>query len=56
MARFGYLFLRKGRWGDPRNRLRKWMQMARTPGPANANYGFAKLVSEHWQEAAAGGA
>src|SRR5882672_5818539 len=41
MARFGYLFLRKGKWKDRSIVSEKWMQMARTPGPANANYGFA---------------
>jgi CubicO group peptidase (beta-lactamase class C family) len=41
MARFGYLFLRKGKWKDRAIVSEKWMQMARTPGPANANYGFA---------------
>jgi CubicO group peptidase (beta-lactamase class C family) len=41
MARFGYLFLRKGKWKDREIVSEKWMQMARTPGPDNANYGFA---------------
>jgi CubicO group peptidase (beta-lactamase class C family) len=41
MARFGYMFLRKGKWKDRAIVSEKWMQMARTPGPANANYGFA---------------
>jgi CubicO group peptidase (beta-lactamase class C family) len=41
MARFGYLFLRNGKWKDRPIVSEKWMEMARTPGPANANYGFA---------------
>jgi CubicO group peptidase (beta-lactamase class C family) len=41
MARFGYLFLRNGKWKDRQIVLEKWIQMARTPGPANATYGFA---------------
>jgi CubicO group peptidase (beta-lactamase class C family) len=41
MARFGYLFLRNGRWKDRTIVSEKWMQMARTPGPANPTYGFA---------------
>jgi CubicO group peptidase (beta-lactamase class C family) len=41
MARFGYLFLRNGKWNDRQLVSEKWIQMARTPGPANANYGFA---------------
>jgi CubicO group peptidase (beta-lactamase class C family) len=40
MARFGYLFLRNGRWGDREIVPPKWIQMARTPGPANPDYGF----------------
>jgi CubicO group peptidase (beta-lactamase class C family) len=41
MARFGYLFLRNGKWKDRQIVSEKWIQMARTPGPANAEYGFA---------------
>src|SRR4029453_2516952 len=41
MARFGYLFPRNGKGKDRPIVSEKWMQMARTPGPANANYGFA---------------
>jgi CubicO group peptidase (beta-lactamase class C family) len=41
MARFGYLFLRSGKWKDRPIVSEEWMHMARTPGPANANYGFA---------------
>ena len=41
MARFGYLFLRNGKWKDRQIVSEKWMQMARTPGPANDGYGFA---------------
>ena len=36
MARFGYLFLRNGRWKDKQIVSEKWIEMARTPGPANA--------------------
>ena len=41
MARFGYLFLRNGKWKDRQLVSEKWIQMARTPGPANENYGYA---------------
>ncbi len=41
MARFGYLFLRDGKWKDHAIVSEKWIAMARTPGPANAEYGFA---------------
>ncbi len=40
MARFGYLFLRNGKWKDRQIVSQKWIDMARTPGPANAGYGF----------------
>jgi CubicO group peptidase (beta-lactamase class C family) len=41
MARFGYLFLRNGKWKDRSIVSEKWIAMARTPGPANHEYGFA---------------
>jgi CubicO group peptidase (beta-lactamase class C family) len=41
MARFGYLFLRNGHWKDRQLVSENWIKMARKPGPANANYGFA---------------
>jgi CubicO group peptidase (beta-lactamase class C family) len=41
LARFGYLFLRNGRWHDSQIISEKWMGMARSPGPANPGYGFA---------------
>lgn len=40
MARFGYLFLNNGRWGDRQLVTDRWIEMARTPGPANPTYGF----------------
>jgi CubicO group peptidase (beta-lactamase class C family) len=41
MARFGYLFLRNGKWKDREIVSPKWIEMARKPGPDNATYGFA---------------
>jgi CubicO group peptidase (beta-lactamase class C family) len=41
MARFGYLFLRHGKWNGRELVSEKWIAMARTPGPANKTYGFA---------------
>jgi len=41
LARFGYLFLREGRWGDRQIVSKEWIELARRPGPANAEYGFA---------------
>jgi len=40
LARFGYLFLRNGKWGDRQLVSEKWIAMAKSPGPANAGYGF----------------
>jgi CubicO group peptidase (beta-lactamase class C family) len=41
MARFGYLILRNGKWKDRQIVPERWIQMARTPGVANAEYGYA---------------
>jgi CubicO group peptidase (beta-lactamase class C family) len=41
LARFGYLFLRNGKWNGRQIVAEKWIQMARTPGSANAEYGYA---------------
>jgi CubicO group peptidase (beta-lactamase class C family) len=41
MARFGYLFLRNGKWKDREIVSPKWIQMARTPGEQNQTYGYA---------------
>jgi CubicO group peptidase (beta-lactamase class C family) len=41
MGRFGYLFLRNGKWNDREIVSPKWIAMARTPGPAKVDYGFA---------------
>ncbi len=40
LARFGYLFLRNGRWRDRQIVDPQWIAMARTPGTANAEYGY----------------
>lgn len=41
MARFGYLFLRNGKWKERQIVSGKWIQMARTPGSDNRTYGYA---------------
>ena len=40
LARFGYLFLRNGKWKNRQLISEKWIAMAKTPGPANATYGY----------------
>ena len=40
LARFGYLFLRNGRWNGRELISEKWIGMARTPGTANREYGY----------------
>lgn len=39
-ARFGYLFLRDGRWGDRQIISREFIERARTPGSSNPAYGY----------------
>ncbi|HEX5793073.1 MAG TPA: serine hydrolase [Rheinheimera sp.] len=41
LARFGYLFLRDGKWQDQQLVSKDWIAQARTGGSANAEYGFA---------------
>jgi len=41
LARFGYMFLRNGKWKDRQLVSEKWIQMARTPGSDNDTYGYA---------------
>jgi CubicO group peptidase (beta-lactamase class C family) len=41
MARFGYLFLRDGKWKEKPIISTNWVALARTPGSANREYGFA---------------
>jgi CubicO group peptidase (beta-lactamase class C family) len=39
-ARFGYLFLRNGKWKDKQLISEKWIKMLRTPSEAKPNYGY----------------
>ncbi len=41
LARFGYLFLRDGKWQDKQLVSKEWIKMASTGGSANPEYGFA---------------
>src|SRR5258708_7223736 len=40
MARFGYLTLRGGKWRDRQIISAQWLNLARTPTPAEPTYGF----------------
>ena len=53
MARFGYLFLRNGKWKDRSIVSEKWIQMARTPGSDNDTYGYANWYLNTGTQAAA---
>lgn len=39
-ARFGFLTLNKGRWGNRQILSEEWLDMAEAPGKANPGYGF----------------
>ncbi|MEK6322461.1 MAG: serine hydrolase [Acidobacteriota bacterium] len=39
-ARFGYLFLRRGKWGNKQIVSEKWVRMATMPGALGPDYGF----------------
>jgi CubicO group peptidase (beta-lactamase class C family) len=51
MARFGLLHLRDGAWGDEQILSRAWLDLARTPGSANAAYGFMNFFLNDDQRA-----
>ncbi len=56
-ARFGYLFLRRGKWGGKQIVSEKWVQMATTPGPLGPDYGFLWWLNtqkKQWPSAPAG--
>ncbi|GAB3642243.1 serine hydrolase [Spirosoma arcticum] len=40
LARFGYLFLRQGRWADRQIVSANWVKQATTPGPVGPDYGY----------------
>lgn len=39
-ARFGYLFLQKGRWGNQQIVSSNWVKQATTPSPVGPDYGY----------------
>ncbi|MGV3541196.1 MAG: serine hydrolase domain-containing protein [Rufibacter sp.] len=55
-ARFGYLFLRQGRWKDKQLISEKWVQQATTPGPVGPDYGYLWWLNtqkKQWPDAPA---
>ena len=52
MARFGLLFLNKGKWMDHQIISEEWIQMAIEPSTPNVNYGYMwwlnKKGNRHW--------
>jgi CubicO group peptidase (beta-lactamase class C family) len=54
LARFGYLFLRHGKWNGRQLISEKWIGMARSPGPANPTYGFCNWFLNNPQKTADG--
>ena len=53
MARFGLLFLNKGKWKDKQIISERWIQKATTPSKPNVNYGYMwwlnKKGNRHWE-------
>jgi CubicO group peptidase (beta-lactamase class C family) len=46
-ARFGLLFLRKGKWEAKQLFPEEWIRMATEPSPANESYGYMWWLSEN---------
>lgn len=53
MARFGLLFLNKGKWGKDQVISEAWIQKATTPSTPNPNYGYLWWINtkgdRHWE-------
>ena len=47
MARFGYLFLRNGKWNGQQLISTNWISLASTPTPAQPGYGFMNWFLNH---------
>jgi CubicO group peptidase (beta-lactamase class C family) len=55
-ARFGYLFLRRGKWGDRQIISERWVKMATTPGEHGPDYGYLWWLNtqrKQWPDAPA---
>jgi CubicO group peptidase (beta-lactamase class C family) len=51
-ARFGLLFLRKGKWSEQQLFQEEWIRMVTEPSPSNENYGYMWWLSENMYSAA----
>jgi CubicO group peptidase (beta-lactamase class C family) len=40
LARFGLLYLRRGKWGDRQLLSERWIELSTTPSPVKSDYGF----------------
>ena len=49
-AKFGYLFLRNGKWQNKQIISEEWIQKARTPTEANKGYGIMNFFLNHDKE------
>ncbi|MGK7368576.1 MAG: serine hydrolase domain-containing protein [Candidatus Halalkalibacterium sp. M3_1C_030] len=49
-AKFGYLFLRDGKWENDQIISKKWIDMATTPTEANSGYGYMNFFLNNDQE------
>ena len=52
MARFGYLYLRRGKWKNKQLISEKWIEMSTTPATINEDYGYLWWLKK-WPEAKA---
>jgi CubicO group peptidase (beta-lactamase class C family) len=55
-ARFGYLFLRQGKWKNEQLVSEQWVQQATTPGPHGPDYGYLWWLNtqqKQWPDAPA---
>ncbi|MEO1246229.1 MAG: serine hydrolase [Pseudomonadota bacterium] len=50
-ARFGFLILNKGRWGERQLLSQEWLRMAETPGEVNPGYGHMNWFLNTGREA-----
>ena len=49
-AKFGYLFLREGKWKDRQIISKEWIDMAKTPTDANKGYGYMNFFLNNDRE------